>query len=921
MPVSFTDLTFVCKDGSIAAHKAIVAYGCPLVNKYLRFYSESSDEDTKIILPDVSRRHLQKFLEILYTGSVDFTELRQFEIVNKLGQLLLEHSVMITWDSTLIQKTDRQVRRPSRPDVPSARKKHAEKSRNNRAIRISPVAKNPELNHQEEEHDLVIDLEPDLMNGTLKTCPEKLPTGSGKTLQSGQDSRVKSGPVDDQDTTTAPPRIKTSKKELVSGILGQNRSLDVVGEATRERIKAASSVTVSGQSRILSAKVVVVRPDQLKASSSLQEVLQFPSRNLKPSGNGKTAFAVNGQNGVSKCPNNLISRIEPPFSNGKCQVNQPRSKMASAKSNIKAVASGSGVVAKKRLLKYQLKESAKISTNPANNNELSKDLKNSQVTIPENVDVGILGANPTNAIKENSIKALERSRSLGNLPQTIRQSSSKLSKQANFQVSKIDLDHDRERDTKMETLGSRSPALQHQDEVVMSSSYLLSKPVSKNDAVVVAADAASHDVDRTLSMAANQSFSENAPIFFGKTYSKSCQPNSSNKSNVNVNRKHETNPDVVRSGLCKCTFCSGLFQNVRSRNLHIFKYHQSTFTKFVKEEDKRSQSPESSGRQKKQNHGPVIEAKATQIKENPKATKIKEKSKAIELKEGAKATLFKENPKTKEKSKAVEFRVGTKAIQIREGAKPAQIKADPDPEKSQMEASVVGQSSASAKKRGRKRLPRDENGQIIRDPNRPKSKNNSSLIYSAKITNAGSMRGRKRKNVQEMIDERPASKRAKLAERGNDFSLDIVKQEPDVFAQSTSSDESVNSNRFSCSNCSLKFSRASKLAEHYKDKHYDSIEYEMIRREIKKKINKASNQTRSMGRETRDLPRGEDEEDCQTSGAKKQPIFYSEESLLRLSVAFVVLDKIEMNGCKNCSRIFVSSEALQIHVKSAHAKK
>ena len=109
------------------------------------------------------------------------------------------------------------------------------------------------------------------MNGTLKTCPEKLPTGSGKTLQSGQDSRVKSGPVDDQDTTTAPPRIKTSKKELVSGILGQNRSLDVVGEATRERIKAASSVTVSGQSRILSAKVVVVRPDQLKASSSLQE--------------------------------------------------------------------------------------------------------------------------------------------------------------------------------------------------------------------------------------------------------------------------------------------------------------------------------------------------------------------------------------------------------------------------------------------------------------------------------------------------------------------------------------------------------------------------------------------------------------------------------------------------------------------------
>ena len=205
--------------------------------------------------------------------------------------------------------------------------------------------------------------------------------------------------------------------------------------------------------------------------------------------------------------------------------------------------------------------------------------------------------------------------------------------------------------------------------------------------------------------------------------------------------------------------------------------------------------------------------------------------------------------------------------------------------------------------------------------NKVKSKNNSSLIYSAKITNAGSMRGRKRKNVQEMIDERPASKRAKLAERGNDFSLDIVKQEPDVFAQSTSSDESVNSNRFSCSNCSLKFSRASKLAEHYKDKHYDSIEYEMIRREIKKKINKASNQTRSMGRETRDLPRGEDEEDCQTSGAKKQPIFYSEESLLRLSVAFVVLDKIEMNGCKNCSRIFVSSEALQIHVKSAHAKK
>ena len=122
MPVSFTDLTFVCKDGSIAAHKAIVAYGCPLVNKYLRFYSESSDEDTKIILPDVSRRHLQKFLEILYTGSVDFTELRQFEIVNKLGQLLLEHSVMITWDSTLIQKTDRQVRRPSRPNFACCQK-------------------------------------------------------------------------------------------------------------------------------------------------------------------------------------------------------------------------------------------------------------------------------------------------------------------------------------------------------------------------------------------------------------------------------------------------------------------------------------------------------------------------------------------------------------------------------------------------------------------------------------------------------------------------------------------------------------------------------------------------------------------------------------------------------------------------------
>ena len=100
-PTNFTDLTFVCADGSIAAHRAYLSVNCSLVDNFFKARQDYDDNDVTIILPEVRVETVQKFLEILYTGSAVFDNDEGLEELDIFGSLILGFSVAMFWNTTI----------------------------------------------------------------------------------------------------------------------------------------------------------------------------------------------------------------------------------------------------------------------------------------------------------------------------------------------------------------------------------------------------------------------------------------------------------------------------------------------------------------------------------------------------------------------------------------------------------------------------------------------------------------------------------------------------------------------------------------------------------------------------------------------------------------------------------------------------
>lgn len=97
-PINFTDLTFVCADGTIAAHRAYLSVNCSLIDNVFKDYV---DNDVAIIVPDVRVETVQKFLEIMYTGSAVFDNDEGLEELDIFGSLILGFSVAMFWNTTI----------------------------------------------------------------------------------------------------------------------------------------------------------------------------------------------------------------------------------------------------------------------------------------------------------------------------------------------------------------------------------------------------------------------------------------------------------------------------------------------------------------------------------------------------------------------------------------------------------------------------------------------------------------------------------------------------------------------------------------------------------------------------------------------------------------------------------------------------
>jgi hypothetical protein len=97
-PINFTDLTFVCADGTIAAHRAYLSVNCSLMDN---LFKVQDDNDVTIIVPEVRVETVQKFLEILYTGSAVFATDEGLEELDNFGSLILGFSVAMFWNTTI----------------------------------------------------------------------------------------------------------------------------------------------------------------------------------------------------------------------------------------------------------------------------------------------------------------------------------------------------------------------------------------------------------------------------------------------------------------------------------------------------------------------------------------------------------------------------------------------------------------------------------------------------------------------------------------------------------------------------------------------------------------------------------------------------------------------------------------------------
>ena len=97
-PQNHTDLTFVCLDGQIRAHKTLVKKFCPTVARIFDTFQNLSDSgEISILVPEVKLRTAQNFLQILYTGSINLRHKSEIDELQFFGFRQLGFFIQFNW--------------------------------------------------------------------------------------------------------------------------------------------------------------------------------------------------------------------------------------------------------------------------------------------------------------------------------------------------------------------------------------------------------------------------------------------------------------------------------------------------------------------------------------------------------------------------------------------------------------------------------------------------------------------------------------------------------------------------------------------------------------------------------------------------------------------------------------------------------
>ena len=79
-PQNGLDLTFICSNGSVSAHKLVVQECSPIISTIINQDGLLEEEHTKILLPEIKVGLVRKCLQLIYTGLAFFnsdTELKE----------------------------------------------------------------------------------------------------------------------------------------------------------------------------------------------------------------------------------------------------------------------------------------------------------------------------------------------------------------------------------------------------------------------------------------------------------------------------------------------------------------------------------------------------------------------------------------------------------------------------------------------------------------------------------------------------------------------------------------------------------------------------------------------------------------------------------------------------------------------------
>ena len=76
----FFDVTLMCDDGDVCAHRLVLPAGSSVFSKMLKSTNAAKNSDNKVQLKGIKKRELNWFLDYIYNGQsvIDQSEIRNF---------------------------------------------------------------------------------------------------------------------------------------------------------------------------------------------------------------------------------------------------------------------------------------------------------------------------------------------------------------------------------------------------------------------------------------------------------------------------------------------------------------------------------------------------------------------------------------------------------------------------------------------------------------------------------------------------------------------------------------------------------------------------------------------------------------------------------------------------------------------------